>query len=141
MLGIVYGRDAEIAEWVRIRAPHADSGFEKYVCIGVERDGELICGVVYNDYRVHSIHASIASTDPRWACRRTLYTIFAYPFVQLKVGRITTYCGASMTSVRRFNERLGFTQEGLLRRGFGDDDCVIFGMLREECRWLERNQA
>lgn len=121
---------------MRRRAPHAENGFEKYVCIGIARGGELIAGVVYNDYRGHSIHASIASADPRWASRRTLKAIFAYPFVQLKCGRITTYCGGAMTEVRRFNERLGFTQEGLLRQGFGDDDCVVFGMLREECKWI-----
>lgn len=133
---LVCGRDREIAEWVSKRAPHAENGFDKYVCLGVERDGELIAGVVYNDYRKHSIHASIASTDPRWATRKTLKAFFSYPFIQCGCGRITTYCGASMTSVRRFNERLGFTQEGLLRRGFGDDDCIVFGMLKEECRWL-----
>ena len=138
MLSLVFGRDAEIAEFVRARAPHAENGFDRYTTIGIARDGQLICGVVYNEYRTHSIHASIASSDPRWADRRTLRAIFSYPFVQLGCGRITTYCGASMLSVRRFNERLGFTQEGLLRRGFGDDDCVVFGMLREECRWIER---
>ena len=130
------GRDAEVAEFVRVRAPHAESGFEKYVGIGVERDGQLIAGVVYDQYRGYSIHASIASTDPRWASRRILRVLFGYPFVQLKVRRITTYCGATMKDVRRFNERLGFTQEGLMRHGFDNDDCVIFGMLRDECKWI-----
>lgn len=135
---LVYGRDAEVAEFVRARAPHAENGFERFTTIGMARDGVLICGVVYNEYRVHSIHASIASSDPSWATKKTLSAMFWYPFVQLGCQRITTYCGATMLSVRRFNERLGFTQEGLLRRGFGDDDCVVFGMLRDECKWIRR---
>ena len=41
-------------------------------------------------------------------------------------------------AVREFLIRLGFVLEGTMRRGFTNDDCVIYGMLREECRWIER---
>jgi len=133
---LVYGRDREVAEWVRMRAPHAEAGFEKYVAIGVALGGELVAGVVYNEYRGHSMHVSMASSTPRWATKRTLRELFSYPFVQLKVKRLTAYTGRSMTSVQAFLERLGFQFEGIARQGFEDDDCVIYGMLRSECRWI-----
>jgi RimJ/RimL family protein N-acetyltransferase len=135
-MNLVYGHDAVIAEWVRARAPHADNGFEKYTAIGVEHAGEIVAGCVYNEYRGHSMHVSIASATPRWATRKTLRAFFGYPFLQLQVKRLTAYTGKSMSSVRRFLERLGFVQEGVLRSGFADDDCVVYGMLREECRWI-----
>lgn len=135
-MNLVYGRDAEIAQWVAQRAPHAEGGFEKYVAIGVEKDGVLIAGCVYNDFRGHAIHVSIASSTPRWATKKVLYAFFAYPFVQLNVKRLTAYTGKSMASVRTFLVRLGFVEEGLIREGFADDDCVVYGMLARECRWI-----
>jgi RimJ/RimL family protein N-acetyltransferase len=39
---------------------------------------------------------------------------------------------------RRFDENLGFVQEGIIRRGADDGtDMILYGMLKEECRWLE----
>lgn len=136
----VFGQDAEVADWVAKRAPHAENGFRDYVAIGIAERGELIAGVVYNEYRGHSIHVSMASSTPRWATRGNLLAIFAYPFVQLKCERMTAYTGRSMSHVRQFLERLGFQQEGIVRRGFADDDCVIYGMLKEECRWIRLHE-
>ena len=136
-MNLVYGRDQEVAEWVAQRAPHAQTGFEKYVAIGIEEKGALIAGCVYNDYRGHSIHVSIASSSPRWATKKTLRAFFGYPFGQLQVERLTAYTGKSMASVRTFLVRLGFVEEGVIRKGFADEDCIVYGMLREECRWIK----
>jgi hypothetical protein len=123
-------------EWICAHAPHAEKGFRDYVAVGVEEGGLLIAGWVFDNYHGHTITASMASTTPRWASRRTLKALFSYPFVQLPCTRMTALTGESMTNVRDFLLRLGFLQEGLVRRGFADDNCVIYGMLREECRWI-----
>lgn len=135
-MNLVYGRDREIADWVCLHAPHAEKGFRDYVAVGVERDGSLIAGWVFTDYHGHSIQVSMASTTPKWASRRMLNAIFVYPFVQLECKRLTACTGKSMTHVRQFLERLGFVEEGVVRNGFADDDCVIYGMLKEECKWI-----
>lgn len=137
-MNLVYGQDAVVAEWIRAHGPHAEVPFDKCATIGVEEGGRLIAGAVFTEYRPHSgsIHLSGASVTPRWATRKTLHALFAYPFLQLKVKRLTAYTGFSMSSVRQFLERLGFVQEGILRAGYADDDCVVYGMLREECRWV-----
>ena len=137
---LVYGHDEDVAAFVCAHAPHAENGFRDYTAIGIARNGELVAGVVYNEFRGHSIHCSIASTDPRWASRGVLFTIFAYPFLQLKVERITVYTGKTMSHVRQFLERLGFQQEGIVRRGFADDDAVIYGMLKDECPWIRKHE-
>lgn len=133
---LLYEQDKRVADWVADHAPHSERGFRDYVAIGVEEDGYLIAGVVYNEYRGHSMHVSMASVTPRWASRGRLKALFAYPFEQVRVARLTAYTGRSMTSVRRFLERLGFVLEGTIRKGFADDDCVVYGMLRDECRWI-----
>ena len=140
-MNLVYGQDARVARWVQARAPHAENGFDKYVAIGISEGDDLIAGCVYNEFRGHSIHVSIASSTPRWANRRTLHAFFGYPFLQLGVKRLTAYTGRSMIEVRNFLTRLGFVEEGIVRCGFADDDAVIYGMLRNECKWIERNRT
>mgnify|MGYP001569443438 CR=1 FL=1 len=136
---MIYDQHARIIRFVCQHAPHAENGFDQHaVAIGLEENGELIAGCVYSEYRGHSIHISMASTTPRWANRRTLAVFFGYPFLQLKCKRLTAYTGKSMANVRAFLTRLGFTQEGVIREGFADDDCVVYGMLSGECRWIPR---
>jgi len=138
-MNLLYGQDARVARWVLEHAPHGDGPWlGHYIAVGVEDEGELIAGWVFNEYRGHSIHCSMASTSPRWCSRRTLEALFSYPFVQLKCKRLTAYTGKSMANVRAFLTRLGFAQEGIMRSGYVDDDCVIYGLLREECRWVNR---
>ncbi len=140
-MNLIYGHDALIADWVSARAPHAENGFEKFVAIGVEDGGIFVAGCVYNDYYPGvSMHVSIASTSPKWCNRRVLKALFDYPFGQMKVKRLTAYTGSRMVSVRKFLERLGFRQEGIMRQGFADDDAVIYGMLKHECPWIERTR-
>jgi len=93
--------------------------------------------VVFDGWRQYDIEVSIASVSPRWATRRVVGTILAYPFNQLQCVRITGITPLSNAKAQNLVKRLGFKQEGILRRGFVDDDAVIVGMLREEAEpWL-----
>jgi RimJ/RimL family protein N-acetyltransferase len=107
--------------------------------MGVRRGSDgLIAGVVYNNLREMNIEATIASTRPYWCTRRVLHAIFWYPFCQLGMSRLTAITETTNQSVRVFLSRLGFQQEGVMRRGFrGGADAAVYGMLREECRWLK----
>jgi len=113
--------------------------------IGIARDGQLIAGVTYHGFRTCpetgeplDIQANIASTDPRWATRDVLYTLFAYPFLQLGVHRLTTLCNADNDHVTRFNRRLGFTQETILKKGWSvNHNARLWRMLKDDCRWIK----
>ena len=108
---------------------------------GVILDDELIAGVVYSDYRPlkqgASMQASIASVSPRWATRKVLRSLFAYPFTQMEVSRLWAYTARKNKKARDLLDRLGFKYEGMARRGYdGRQDAATFGMLPHECRWL-----
>ena len=142
---IVVGRDAAVAEWVRLRLdnpPIDDWG--PCVAIGIAIGGELVAGVVYNNLRWPSIEASIASTSPRWCSRRNLAAIFFYPFRQLACRRLGAMTGVTNQPARAFLCRLGFRDEGCCRQALKPSaanpagDAVIYGMTPAECRWLPR---
>lgn len=132
----IYGQDERITNWVSARVDEDDFG--KAVGIGLEEDGILIAGVVYNLYNGPSICMHVAAEPgKRWLNKDFLYRAFAYPFLQLNCSRVTGLVRVDNIEARRFDEHLGFIQEGVIRRGASNGlDMILYGMLKEECRWL-----
>ena len=55
--------------------------------IGLQKDGELIAGAVYEGFNGHNVWVHLAGTPGRrWMTRQFLYAGFAYPFIQLAVS-------------------------------------------------------
>jgi RimJ/RimL family protein N-acetyltransferase len=43
----------------------------------------------------------------------------------------------SNETAKKFDEHVGFIQEGVIREAFEDgEDAILYGMLRSECRYL-----
>jgi hypothetical protein len=129
----------EIATFVQGRI-HDCRPFEGDIAaVPITRHGILIAGIVWHSYdaRAKNIEGAIASSSPYWASRRVLRFAFEIPFKALGCRRVTARCNASNTKSRRLLERLGFQLEGLLRQAAHDGgDVLIYGLLKEECRFL-----
>lgn len=67
---------------------------------------------------------------------RVVQALCRYCFDELRLGRVEIRCAPGNTRSRRVPERLGFTQEGVLRRmdrlESGWSDWVVYGLLRDE---------
>jgi RimJ/RimL family protein N-acetyltransferase len=137
MKTVVYGQDQRICKWVGDRVDEDNFG-SGAIAIGLEDDGELIAGVVFNMYTGPSISMHVAAVPGSyWLNRDFLWRSFAYPFIQLGCRRVTALVRSDNAASHRFVRHLGFTEEGLLRRACTDGmDMVVYGMLLEECRWL-----
>jgi RimJ/RimL family protein N-acetyltransferase len=107
--------------------------------IGLKQDGQLISGVIFDDYNGSNVWMHVAAIPGRrWMTREFLYAAFAYPFIQLGCKRITGWVEASNTDARRFDEHLGFKQEAVLKHAARDGgDVIIYVMFREDCRFLK----
>ena len=136
----VYGDDFAVAQWVGQNI--VDGYWEKPVAIGLQRRGELIAGVVYDMYYPGvSIRMHVAAKPGSgWAKHNHLTEFFSYPFKQLKVKRVTAPVLAKNKPASLFLQKIGFTLEGCMRQeSETDDDMLIFGMLKSECRWLHES--
>lgn len=134
----IYGQEERIVPWVGQRVDEDRFG-EDCVALGLEEDGELIAGVVFNWYTGASISMHVAAEPGRrWLNRDFLYRCFAYPFLQLNCNRVTGLVKVNNLDAQRFDEHLGFVKEGVIRQGADDKtDLILYGMLKSECRWLE----
>lgn len=137
---ILIGEDQAVAALVGSKIP----GFApvKFTALGVVRNQKLVGGVIYHNYSRHGIEVTGAFDDPRWALPQTMRALFDYPFQQLGCVRITAVIAKKNKRSRRLCEGLGFRLEGVARKGFdGKQDACIYGMLREECKWLMTKRA
>jgi RimJ/RimL family protein N-acetyltransferase len=133
----IYGQDNRVADFVTSQVDDLEF-FGKINTLGVEQDGELIAGVVFENYTGSSISMHVAALDGRnWLSKEFLFRVFAYPFLQLECNRVTGLVRTDNAKAQRFDEHIGFIKEGVLRKGATDGtDYIIYGMLKEECRWL-----
>lgn len=133
----VFADRGQLVKWVGERIDEANLG--DAVGIGLRQDGEIIAGVVYNLYSGPNICMHVAAVPGRrWMNKAYLYECFAYPFLQLKCNRVTGLVRVDNVISQKFCDHLGFKREGVLRKACDDGaDTILYGMLREECRWLE----
>ncbi len=132
---IVYDSDL-IGPWVC----HRTGGVFDYigVAIGLERDGELIAGVLYDNYNGRSICMHVAAVPgSRWMTREYLRVCFDYPFNRAKVTKILGMVDSTNAPARRFDEHLGFTLESTIKDAGKDGDLLIYSMTRQQCRHLK----
>ena len=93
--------------------------------------------VVYNAKDEANINMSIASTNPKFCNRAMLKVAFAFPFVQLGLGRVTAVARDNNTDSIKFLERVGFILEGKMRRYYENgNSALVYGLTRSECIWL-----
>ena len=136
MKEVVYNRP-EVVAFVSEKIYGKDRFPDDSPSIGVIEDGEIVGGVVYSMYTGNGIMMNVASSNRRWLTRTFLRAAFAYPFKQLGCTRVSGLVRVDNADAQRFDEHLGFVREGLIRRGDDDGtDLILYGMLREECRWL-----
>jgi len=134
---LLLGKDEYVSKWIAQRIPHiAEIGLPPSVTFGVIDDAEtrMLGAVAFHDHREHvrSIEWSAAAATPNWLNRGIINAIMAYPFGQLGCVRITAIIPKRNRRSRDFQERFGFKNEGLVRRGFGGDDACIYGLLNSE---------
>lgn len=102
-----------------------------FTTMGIEKDGKIVAGILFNIYTGHDIHVTIAGSG--WT-RRFLRLLGQYLFDHLGVDRFTAL--TEKQNVVDIVERLGGMKEGRLRDHFGRGrDAIILGVLRDEYRY------
>ena len=132
---IVVGKDHIVGPWVVERGGGTWEGCG--TTIGIERNGVLVGGVIFDNYNGANICIHSASDGTgRWMNREFLWFVFYYPFVQLGVKRITGPIPSSNFKARKFNENLGFELETTLKDAHPEGDLLIYKMTPDKCKWL-----
>lgn len=111
--------------------------------IGLEHNGTLVAGAIYEGINAHNAWVHLAGEPGRkWLNRQFLHAGFIYPFIQCGVSRLRGYVEASNTDAIRFDEHVGFRREAILTGAAKDGgDVIIYVMKKEDCRYLGLEQT
>lgn len=127
---------------VQQKYPPETSWGEAFNALGLLRGGRLVAGVIYNCFGGVNVNMHIGAEDgSRWMTRQFLHAAFDYPFNQLNLRRATACVHSGNRKAKPFVENLGFEHEGTMKHYYTDGDMLLYGMLREKCRFLERKAA
>jgi len=101
-------------------------------------DGDTLKAVtLYDGFSECDCNIHIASDGSRqWLTRGYLRASFWHPFIQWKLRRVTGLVPSKNQDALRFDLHLGFEREGYIRHALPDDDIIVLGMLRENCRFI-----
>lgn len=106
--------------------------------LGLERDGELVAGVLFDQFNGRSVCMHVASDGSRaWLTREYLAMCFHYGFCQLGVKKIIGLVDSKNEAALHFDLALGFRIEKSIADAGRTADLVILSMTKEQCRWLK----
>ena len=115
------------------------SDFTAGAALGVHRYGQVQGGFVYDNFTRRNIFMHVAGIGRHWLTRRLLWMAFDYPFNQLRLERVTGMIAAGNAAALRFAAKLGFTEEGRLRRAAPDgSDIICLVLWAQQCAWHKR---
>lgn len=103
--------------------------------IGKVKDGQLVAGVVYEDFNGVNVNCHIRF-EPNSLTKEFLGLIFQYPFIQLKVNRITGIVISTNKKALNLDQGLGFEPEAVLKGAHPDGDIHLLVMWKEKCKYL-----
>jgi RimJ/RimL family protein N-acetyltransferase len=110
----------------------------QWLCVSARDDDGALMGLcVFEFQTLFDAHFSIAIRDRRCITRRVLRAMFQAVFSRAR--RVTALIEPWNADAIRQARLMGFQPEGYMRLAVeGTRDALVFGMLREECRYLHR---
>lgn len=125
-----------VAQWV---AAHSQSRVEDgSLSLGfVDETGKLVGGVSLTEKAKSSAAVTIAATSPHWCTPNLLRKAFSHAFDTMGLKYLYALTPENNARAKKLTLGMGFKPDGKLR-GIGPDgdDVNLFGMLREDCRFL-----
>jgi RimJ/RimL family protein N-acetyltransferase len=105
--------------------------------IGIEKNGEIVCGVLFEDYNGQSIQIHVALKEGARMTREWFNTLFGYAFNQLKVKKIMGVVDSTNKKALQFDTHIGFVVEATIKDAGKHGDLIILTMTRQQCRFLK----
>ncbi len=126
-----------IAAFVAATTPGCERGFaEPYKTMGVVKDGQLVGGVVFNNWhpeaRLIELHG--AATDKKWLSRDVLASMFGYPFDHLGCQLAVMRVSERNRTMIRIGEAYGFKSHYIARLRGPDEGEHVMTLTVEDWR-------
>lgn len=113
---------------------------EPFTALGVMKNGKLAGAVIFNDYDARNVEMTMVG--PHAFTKDVVRELFSYAFDELGCLRISVTIPEKNLENCKKALRWGWIPEGRKRDYYAvNEHAVIFGMTRDECRFLRRSNA
>lgn len=119
---LVFGQDYRVLSYLENRLDTKLS--PPFTTIGIEKDGEIVGGWLFNDYNGHNIEISVALDTQ--LTRGMIRAVKDYLFRQMKVRVVTGRCRDSNQKSISLLNRLGFHFEGRIPFYYGNEGARLY---------------
>jgi len=105
--------------------------YPPFTCMGIERNGEIVAGVVFNCFTGNDVAVTVAGSR---FTREFIASVGTYVFG--KLGCLRMSITTEQPKVIEIAKRLGAQTEGRKRNHFGSGrDGIVLGLLKEEWKF------
>jgi len=107
---------------------------DRSAAIGLEKDGELVAGTVYEMRNGKSVvcHITWDQITPAY-----LAAVYDYPYNVANVDKIIGPISSNHTRALKLVTKMGFSEEARIKNAAPDGDIVFMTQTPERCRYLE----
>ena len=126
-----------IGPWVfrRIQKVWSPAGRE---VVGLVRDGEPLAGIVFEDNTGVCMTCHIAIAHEHVPLRKLLVAAADYAYNQSGVHKLIGMVRSTNLPALKFDIRIGFKPEAILKDVYPDGDLVVLSMTRDDCKFVPR---
>lgn len=122
-----------VCKWV-CESIHTEYRSGTSTAIGLQRNGEILAGVLYEDWNQASIVCHLAISG--YVCAAFLRAICEYPFYGLKVRKIIAPVWSDNARMIQLAPKMGFMLEGRIVDAQPNGDILLFTMTAKQCKFL-----
>jgi RimJ/RimL family protein N-acetyltransferase len=127
---------ARVGAWVAERVGR-DTPWTTEAALGLEKDGELVAGIVIDGYVPNARGSMHCAIDKRGMNKEFLYACFDYAFNFLNLKVLLNPVSESNKASMRFTEHIGFKEISRIPEAWdGNETLVLYQLRRDECRHI-----
>lgn len=133
---LIYDQQKRLLEWA-VEHIGIDAFRPDAKAIGLVREDEITAVTVFDNFSKCDCNIHIASDGTRcWMNKSFLLASFAFPFLQLRLRRVTGLVREDNVDALDFDQKLGFVIEGRHPDAEPNGALISLGLLRRNCRFI-----
>jgi RimJ/RimL family protein N-acetyltransferase len=134
---LVFDQKEAIGAWVAQQV-NQTCEWGSFYSLGIVRDGEIIAGVVFNNFNGANATCHIAISKFSRVMPAMIEHSCKYAFEFCGLKRLTGMVPSNEPKILAFDKHLGFEEEFVMKDGAPGADMHVLVMWPDKCRWLRK---
>lgn len=137
MAQLIFNDRDRVGDWVATMVGQRSS-WGGFYAMGIEKDGEIVAGVVINNINGSNATCHVAIAKTNKLLPKLFEAVADYSFRQLGLKRLTGMVPSTEPHILKFDKHVGFEEEFVMKDGAPGADMHVLVLWPHKCRWLRK---